>query len=85
MQQDRYCRNCGQELQPEDRFCANCGSPVHATTTVPTPEADVSVPPLPQAEPDPQPPQTAEQAATVPRRWSAIRSGTRSRTPRLSP
>ena len=52
MQQDRYCRNCGQELQPEDSFCANCGRPVHVTATVPTPEADVSVPPPPiqQAE-----------------------------------
>jgi hypothetical protein len=41
---DRYCRNCGQELQPEDQFCGNCGRPVHATAHVPTPEADVSVP-----------------------------------------
>src|SRR5215211_6608185 len=47
---DRYCRNCGQELQPEDRFCGNCGRPVHATAHVPTLEADVSVPPqAPQA------------------------------------
>ena len=50
MQQDRHCRNCGQALQTEDRFCANCGRPVHATATVPTPEADVSVPPPEQAE-----------------------------------
>ena len=44
MQQDRYCRSCGQELQPEHRFCAGCGRPVHATAQVPTPEADVPVP-----------------------------------------
>jgi hypothetical protein len=50
MQQDRYCRNCGQELQTEDRFCANCGRPAHATATVPTLEADVPVPPPPQGE-----------------------------------
>jgi hypothetical protein len=49
MPEDRYCRNCGQELQPEDQFCANCGSPVQQTATVPTPEADVPVPPPPQA------------------------------------
>ena len=45
MQQDRYCRSCGQELQPEDQVCAGCGKPVHATAQVPTPEADVPVPP----------------------------------------
>jgi zinc-ribbon domain len=50
MQQDRYCRSCGQELRAEDQFCANCGRPVHATAHVPTPEADVSVPPPQQAE-----------------------------------
>jgi hypothetical protein len=50
MQQDRYCRSCGQELRAEDQFCANCGRPVHATAHVPTPEADVSVPPPEQAE-----------------------------------
>ncbi len=42
---DRYCRNCGHELSPEDRFCPNCGRPAHETAHVPTPEADVSVPP----------------------------------------
>ena len=65
MQQDRYCRRCGQELQPEDRFCAGCGRPVHATAQVPTPEADLSVPPLPpqQAEAIAQPSRTTEQAA----------------------
>ena len=45
----RYCSNCGNELNPEDRFCQNCGTPVHRAATVPTPEADVPVPPPPQA------------------------------------
>ena len=44
----RYCGNCGNELDPEDRFCQNCGRPVHQTAQVPTPEADVPVPPPPQ-------------------------------------
>jgi hypothetical protein len=43
---ERYCSNCGQELRPEDRYCSNCGKPVH----VPTPEADVPVPPPQQAK-----------------------------------
>ena len=57
MAEDRYCRNCGQGLQPEDRFCGNCGRPVHDTAHVPTPEADVPVPPpIPPAQAsDPQP------------------------------
>src|SRR5215213_234827 len=46
---ERYCSNCGQELRPEDRFCSNCGRPVHLAAQVPTPEADVSVPPPQQA------------------------------------
>jgi hypothetical protein len=44
---DRYCRNCGDELNPDDRFCPSCGRPVHQTAHVPTPEADVPVPPTP--------------------------------------
>src|SRR5215203_6872018 len=44
----RYCGNCGHELSPTDQFCRNCGTPVHRAATVPTPEADVSVPPPPQ-------------------------------------
>ena len=60
MQQDRHCRNCGQELQTEDRFCANCGRPVHATAPVPTPEADIPVPPPPQAEDRSAPPQAPQ-------------------------
>jgi hypothetical protein len=45
-QQDRYCRNCGQQLLQEDRFCAGCGRSVYDTAHVPTPEADVPVPPV---------------------------------------
>jgi len=45
---NRYCGNCGQELSPDSRFCPSCGRPVHETAHVPTPEADVPVPPLPQ-------------------------------------
>ena len=44
----RYCSNCGYELGPEDQLCQNCGTPVHQAATVPTPEADVPVPPPPQ-------------------------------------
>jgi hypothetical protein len=42
----RYCSNCGQELGEEARFCPSCGRPVHEVAHVPTPEADVAVPPL---------------------------------------
>jgi primase-polymerase (primpol)-like protein len=42
-----YCKDCGQELWPEDRFCAGCGRSLRATAAVPTPEADVPVPPPP--------------------------------------
>jgi hypothetical protein len=45
---DRYCRNCGQELAENGHFCSNCGSPVYEAARVPTPEADVPVPPPPQ-------------------------------------
>src|SRR5215212_9689879 len=58
--EDRYCRNCGQELQPEDQFCRNCGRPVHATAHVPAPEADMPVPPPPQAEDRSAPPQAPQ-------------------------
>ncbi len=46
----RYCGNCGEELGTENRFCQNCGSAVRDTAYVPTPEADVSVPPIPQQQ-----------------------------------
>jgi hypothetical protein len=54
---DRYCGNCGQELSPEGRFCPTCGRPVHRTAHVPTPEADVPVPPPPQQAQGIAPPQ----------------------------
>lgn len=47
---ERYCRNCGQELGQEVRFCPNCGQPVQETAHVPTPEANVPVPPPPGAQ-----------------------------------
>jgi hypothetical protein len=60
MAEDRYCRNCGQGLQPKDQFCGNCGRPVHVAAHVPTPEADIPVPPPPQqAEESPQAPQAS--------------------------
>ena len=55
---DRYCRNCGHELAENDRFCPNCGTPVHEAAHVPTPKADVPVPP---------PPQQAWDATSLPR------------------
>ena len=42
---DRHCSNCGHELGDEERFCPSCGQPAHETAHVPTPEADVQVPP----------------------------------------
>ena len=50
MQPDRFCKDCGQELKPEDRFCAGCGRSIYEVAHVPTPEADVPVPPV-QAPP----------------------------------
>jgi hypothetical protein len=46
----RYCSNCGHELGDVAQFCPNCGSPVHRTAHVPTPEADVTVPPPPNQQ-----------------------------------
>jgi zinc-ribbon domain len=71
VQQDRYCRSCGQELQPEDRFCAGCGRPVHATAQVPTPEADVPVPPPQQFMASAQPSLATEQEGRSQRRDQA--------------
>jgi uncharacterized Zn finger protein (UPF0148 family) len=67
---DRHCRNCGQELSENDRFCPNCGTPVHEAARVPTPEADVPVPPPPGQQ---QAGQTAPQQAGTPRRSTASR------------
>src|SRR5215204_920269 len=72
--EDRYCRNCGQELQPEDQFCGNCGRPVHATAHVPTPETDVPVPPPPQQAEDRSVPPQAPQPRSGEGR---VRSATR--------
>lgn len=47
---NRHCGNCGQELSPGNQFCPNCGQPVHETAQVPTPEADVNVPPPPAGQ-----------------------------------
>ncbi len=47
---DRVCGNCGNALRPQDTFCPNCGKPVDETAVVPTPEADVLVPPPPQQD-----------------------------------
>jgi hypothetical protein len=63
--EDRFCKNCGQELRPDYRFCPNCGRLVHTTAHVPTPEADAPVPPPTQAEAGSQPPRTTEQAAPL--------------------
>jgi hypothetical protein len=52
---DRFCGNCDQQLKPGDKYCANCGHTVHTTAVVPTPEAEVPVPPLPHSLPDQQP------------------------------
>lgn len=45
---ERYCSNCGHELNPQDQFCSNCGRPVHQVAGVPTQEAERPVPPSPQ-------------------------------------
>jgi zinc-ribbon domain/LmeA-like phospholipid-binding len=45
-QPERYCSNCGHQLNPEDQFCSNCGMPVHRGARVPTSNADRAVPPL---------------------------------------
>jgi hypothetical protein len=41
---DRYCGNCGGELEPEDSSCAGCGRPVHKTADAPMPQANGRVP-----------------------------------------
>ena len=47
---NRYCRHCGQELSEDSSFCPNCGKPIQETAHVPTPEADVPVPPPPRQQ-----------------------------------
>ena len=52
---DRFRRNCGHELSQGDKFCPNCGRPIQETAHVPTPEANIPVPPPPlQAGATPQ-------------------------------
>jgi hypothetical protein len=51
---ERHCTNCGAELGEETRFCPSCGRPVHETAAVPTPEADVGIPPPPSQQPTAQ-------------------------------
>jgi hypothetical protein len=65
---DRYCGTCGRELSPEDQFCRNCGRPVHTTAHVPTPEADVSVPPRQQVEDRSVPSQVPHTRGRMPNR-----------------
>jgi hypothetical protein len=45
---NKYCRHCGQELSEDSRFCPNCGRSTQEPAHVPTPEADVQVPPPPR-------------------------------------
>ena len=47
---NRYCSNCGNELNEDSRFCPNCGRPAHETAAISTPEADVPVPPPPSQQ-----------------------------------
>src|SRR5215218_5699616 len=47
---NRYCSHCGQALSEDSRFCQNCGRPIQETAHVPTPEADVPVPPPPRQQ-----------------------------------
>jgi hypothetical protein len=67
---DRYCSNCGHELSEDAQFCSNCGRPVHETAHVPTPEADVPVPPPPlQAEDTAVSPPPQDQGAEPTEWW----------------
>src|SRR5215204_2927660 len=43
---ERYCSKCGHKLSLQDQLCPNCGRPVHQTARLPTPEADLPVPPV---------------------------------------
>ena len=47
---NRYCSNCGHELNEDSRFCPSCGRPAHEIAAVSTPEADVPVPPPPSQQ-----------------------------------
>jgi hypothetical protein len=41
---DRFCSNCGEQLEPQDSSCAGCGRPVHEAARVTTPRANGRVP-----------------------------------------
>jgi zinc-ribbon domain len=74
---DRFCGECGKELSEDDRFCRNCGRPVHEAARVPTPEADVPVPPPPtsrQVGDNPTPP-GGRSPDTAPKEWWQTRMG----------
>jgi hypothetical protein len=60
---DRFCGNCGSELRPDNKFCPNCGRPVHETSVLATPEADVDLPPPQQIEEATAPPRPKQDAA----------------------
>ncbi len=70
---DRYCRNCGHKLRPEDRFCTGCGRAIRETAHVPTPEANVPVPP-------PSPPPQAPGPTQQERQPDGVRDATRGPT-----
>jgi WD40 repeat protein len=75
---DRYCTNCGHELAEGDRFCPNCGRPLHRTAHVPTPEADVPVPPPPHQRAEgtaPPPPQSGAPITQHPRSRRGLLTG----------
>ena len=74
---NRYCRNCGHELAENDRFCPNCGTPIQEAAHVPTPEADVPVPPPPGQQ------QAGE--AAPPQHAGAPQEGWRQRHPIVPP
>jgi hypothetical protein len=66
---DRYCGNCGRELSSEEQFCRNCGRPVHQAARVPTPEADVPVPPPPVQDEGTAAPPPQQDQGTEPTEW----------------
>jgi hypothetical protein len=68
---DRYCRNCGQELPEDSRFCPNCGTPIQEAAHVPTPEADVQVPPPQQQAWETATPLPQQGGVQAPRRSTA--------------
>ncbi len=43
-----YCKNCGNEIQPDAKFCPRCGTPVEASQQA-TPSAEAS-PMMPRLE-----------------------------------